>query len=175
MECEAIKTKFGGSMLYVASEKMLYVKESDRNGVETYVCYQTVLTHKKKKNSSNHCKCTSSVRLLSNGKCERMNTYIPHTDHPTHEVIAADKRRMQNIKEQCIYLKTNFPEDAHKVPNNRIFHREMSKLVLQLCRVYVFIVLSNCIQCKRIMLSNFGLHTLVYMCFPEKKQRGTIV
>lgn len=136
MECDLIKTKFGGNMLYVPSEKMLYVKESDRNGVETYVCYQTVLTHKKKKDRLSHCKCTSSVRLLPNGKCERMNAYIPHNAHPNHEVIAADKKRMGNMKEQCNYLKTNFPEDAHKMPNNRIFHREMSKLVLRLCCVF---------------------------------------
>lgn len=128
MDGELLKTKFGGNMLYVPSEKMLYVLEEGRNGV--YVCYQTVLTHKKKKDRMNHCKCTSRVRLLPNGKCERMNVYISHNDHPDHEILAADKRRMQNMKGQCQYLKTNFPEDAHKMPNRRIFQQEMLKLVL---------------------------------------------
>lgn len=117
-------------MLYVPSEKMLYVLESDRNNIQVYVCYQTVLTHKKKKDHANHCKCTSSVRLLSNDKCERMNAYIPHKAHPDHEILAADKRRMQNMKQNCDYLRKNFPEDAHKMPNRRIFQREISKLVL---------------------------------------------
>lgn len=129
MDCEIIKTKFGGNLLYVPCEKMLYVHTTDRNRVHVYVCYQTVLSDKKKKNHSNYCKCTSSVRLLSDKKCERMNIAIPHENHPNHEMLAADKRKMQNIKRNCQYLKENFMEDAHKVPNRRIFQREIAKYV----------------------------------------------
>lgn len=125
MECELIKTKFGGEMLYVPNEKMLYVYDCTRNDKRMFVCYQTVLANKKKKDHSIHSKCTSSVRLLPNGSCERMNVHIPHTTHPNHEIIAADKRKTQSMKEKCEYLKVNFTEDAHKIPNRRIFQREI--------------------------------------------------
>lgn len=127
MDFQIIKTQFGGDMLYVPSEKMLYVLKREANEVCSYICYQTVLTDKKKKNHSSHNKCNARVRLLEHGKCERMNALITHTAHPDHHQIAEDKIKMQNMKDKCQYLKVNFPEDAHKMPNRRIFQREIVK------------------------------------------------
>lgn len=127
MDYQIIKTQFGGEMVYVQDEKMLYVLKRDGNGAPSYICYQTVLTDRKKKDNSSHIGCTARIRLLANGKCERMNLHIPHTAHPDHQILAADKNKMQNIKERCQYLKKNFPEDAHTIPNKRIFQREAMK------------------------------------------------
>lgn len=127
MDFQIIKTQFGGDMLYVPYEKMMYVLKREANEVSSYICYQTVLTDKKKKNHLSHIKCNARVRLLKNGKCERMNDHITHTDHPDHQMIASDKIKLQNMKEKCQYLKTNFTEDAHKLPNRRIFQREIVK------------------------------------------------
>lgn len=122
-----MKTQFGGEMIFVPGEKMLYVLKREGNGARSYICYQTVLTDRKKKDHSSHVECTARIQLLANGKCERMNIHIPHTAHPDHQMIAADKGKIQNIKDQCQYLKTNFPEDAHKMPNRRIFERAIAK------------------------------------------------
>lgn len=128
MDCEIVKGKRGGDLLYVPSEKMLYVFDDERkDGTRVFKCYQSVLTHPKKSDHLNHIKCTSSVKLLENGKCERMNQYIQHTAHADHELLTADKKRMINMKMQCQYLKENHPEDAHKIPNRHIFEREISK------------------------------------------------
>lgn len=127
MDYQIIKSQFGGDMLYVPTEKMLYVLKRDANEVCSYICYQTVLTDKKKKNHSSHIKCNARVRLLTNGKCERMNVHITHTAHPDHQILSADKMKTRNMKEKCEYLKINFAEDAHKMPNRRIFQREIVK------------------------------------------------
>lgn len=95
--------------------------------LEYLFCYQMLLTNNKKKDHQSHKRCTSSVRLLPNGKCERMNVHIPHCTHPNHEKLATDKKKMQNMKEKCNYLKVNFAEDAYKIPNRRIFQREITQ------------------------------------------------
>lgn len=128
MNCEIIQGKFGGDLLYVPSEGMLYVFDGERSdGTRIFKCYQTVLTHPKKRDHLEHTKCNSTVRLLRNGKCERINKNVPHTVHPDHETLAADKKKMINMKAQCRYLRDNHPEDAHKIPNRHIFQKEISK------------------------------------------------
>lgn len=125
MQCEILKGKFGGDLIYVPCEKMLYVFEARRkNGIKIFVCYQTVLT---KTGEANHIKCSSRIRLLQNGTCERMNIYMPHTNHTDHELVVSDKKHMDNMKEQCKYLQENHPEDAHKISNRHIFQREIAK------------------------------------------------
>lgn len=126
MNCEIIKGKFGGDLLYVPSEQMLYTSSKDRNSYKEFVCYQTVLTDRKKKNSSNQIKCMSRVRLFPNGTCERINVCVPHTAHENHKILADDKRKMQRMKTTLHNLKENHPEDAHKIPNRHVFQREIS-------------------------------------------------
>lgn len=124
MECEIIKGKYGGDMLYVPSEQMFYTFEAERkDGTKIFVCYQTVLT----RNDSNQIKCSSRVRLFPNGTCERMDLFLPHTTHPDHEQLVRDKKSMHTMKEQCRYLRETHPEDAHKIPNRRIFERVITK------------------------------------------------
>lgn len=123
-----MKSQFGRDMLYVPGEEMLYVWNATRNGADEFVCYQTVLTHNKKKDHSDHIKCFARVRRLANAQtCQRMNENIPHTRHSTHKILAEDKMKKEAMKEKCQYLKTNFPEAAHRIPNRHIFQHEIVK------------------------------------------------
>lgn len=121
MDCEIIKTKFGGELLYVPEEKMLYTYKVERNNSKQFSCYQTILADTRKKKNENVPKCTSSVKLLPNGKCARVNINIPHTKHANHEMIAGDKRKMNNMVDVCENLRQNNPEDAHKIPSRHIY------------------------------------------------------
>lgn len=129
MNCEIIEGKFGGKLLYVPSEKMLYAKKCTRGNDETEIfeCYQATLTDKGKKDNSDHVPCTSRVRLRPDGTCERVNSHIPHTEHDDHQLIAADKKKMINMKNICRNLKENHPENSSRIPNKHIFQREISK------------------------------------------------
>lgn len=127
MQCEIIQSKFGGRLIYVPSERMLYSYKITRNGQDIFECYQTTLRHKNKKDVSNIIPCTSRVRLLPNGMCERVNVYIPHTKHVHHEMIAADKKKVVNMKSTCRILQENVPGNAHRIPNRHIFQREVVK------------------------------------------------
>lgn len=127
MECEIVKGKFGKDMLYVPCEQMLYVFESQRQNSKVFVCYQTILCDPKKKDNLNHVRCSSRVRLLRNGMCERMNTYIPHTAHPVHKMIADDKRSLENMKLWCRSLQEKLPQTVHRIPTRHIFQNEISK------------------------------------------------
>lgn len=125
MNFEIIKGKRGGDLLYVPSEKMLYVFKVERNGSKEFVCYQTIMTDTKKKDHEEHIPCTSRIRLLSTDICERSS--LPHTNHPNHQIIADDKKKVAIMKQNCQHLRENHPEAAHKIPNRHIFQREIAK------------------------------------------------
>lgn len=127
MEYENLEGKKGGRLIYVPSEKMIYAFKISRSGQDIFECYQKILTDRKKKDCMDHLKCTSRVRLLPNGLCERVNVHIPHTKHNVHELIAADKKRMQNMKATCRTLQENVPESAHRIANRDVFQREIAK------------------------------------------------
>lgn len=120
-------TKFGGELLYVPVEQMLYTFNAERNGMKEFVCYQTVLSDRRKKNSANAVKCTSRVKLMAHGKCQRMNENIPHTNHANHQMLAEDKKNMNSMTERCQNLRSNHPEDAFKIPTRHIFQHEIKK------------------------------------------------
>lgn len=100
---------------------MLYVHKGRKN---EYICYQDVLRSRK---NQDHPACTSRIRRLTNGLCERVNKNIPHSPHPDHEVIVSDKKIMESVVQKCQALKLNHPEDAFKIPNRHIFQREIAK------------------------------------------------
>lgn len=124
MEYQIVKSKFGKELLYVPSEKMLYTWKGRKN---EYICYQHVLKDSKKKNHEKHLACSSRIRRLSNGQCERINVNIQHSAHPDHEIIVSDKRIMEIVVQQCESLKENHPEDAHRIPNRHILQRQVSR------------------------------------------------
>lgn len=124
MEYQVIKTKFGKDSIYVPFEKMLYISKGRPN---EYICYQSVLSDKKKKGHESHLPCSARIRCLPNGKCERQNVYVQHTAHPNHERIGSDKQIMNEICRKAETLRIDHPHDAHRVPNRHIFQREVAR------------------------------------------------
>lgn len=124
MEYQIVTSKFGKDHVYVPSEKMLYVSKGREN---EYICYQTILTDKKKKDHEKHLSCSARIRCLPNGKCERQNVFIQHTAHPNHERIVTDKQLMNEVLRKAENLRLDFPQDAHRVPNRHIFQRELAR------------------------------------------------
>lgn len=59
MDYQIIKTKFGKDSVYVPSEKMLYVSKGREN---EYICYQTILSDRKKKDHDMHIPCSARIR-----------------------------------------------------------------------------------------------------------------
>lgn len=140
MEYQKILSKFGKESIYVPAEKMLYVSKG-RTG--EFICYQTVLADRKKKGHENHIKCSARIRCLPNGTCKRQNEYVQHTSHPNHERIVSDKQVMRNIVTKAEELRTNYVDDAGRMPNRHIFQREVARYSTKLrCSAYRQIWLS---------------------------------
>lgn len=81
----------------------------------------------KKADHGEHLACTSRIRRLPNGLCERVNVNIPHTAHEDHQIIVSDKKIMENVGRKCERLREDHPEDAHKIPGRHIFQREIAR------------------------------------------------
>lgn len=124
MEFQKIKTKFGKESIYVPSEKMLYVSKGRES---EFICYQSVLSDRKKKGNEMHLTCTARIRCLANGTCERQNVYVQHTSHPNHEKIVSDKQIMVNTIRKTEQLRDDYGDDAGRVPNRHIFQREVAR------------------------------------------------
>lgn len=124
MEYLVIKTKFGKDSIFVPSEKMLYVSKGRE---QEFICYQSVLADSKKKDQRNHIPCSARIRLLPNGTCERKNVFVPHSAHLNHESIVIDKKIMENVVQKAVKLRTDYAEDAYRVPNRHIFQREVAR------------------------------------------------
>lgn len=118
----------GSSLIYVPSEKLLYILKSKRRGKEVYICYQSILfvpKKRKQRRNKDQSSCSARIRLLQDGTCEKMNA--EHTCHTDHEQIVRDMNKTNNMKAKCQTLKNNHPEDAHKISARNIFQREMKK------------------------------------------------
>lgn len=117
--------RYGSILLYSYSDKCLYVKKSTRKcGQESWICYQSVLSDKKVKNSANIVKCTARVTIFNNTG-ERNS--IPHTAHDSHEILFKDIVSKNNMVETCKFLKENVEESSHKIAMNDIYCHEMKK------------------------------------------------
>lgn len=116
----------GSNLLYVSSQKMLYVLKVERNGSKQYICYQTILSASKKNADNNNqpC-CTARVRILPDGTCEKMS--LPHTTHDNHEQVMADMNKINKMKTQCQSLKDDHADDARRIPTRHIYQRVISK------------------------------------------------
>lgn len=112
----------GGKLLYLKDEKNLYVRKNFENGVETFICYQTIMH---KGNKIDHLNCTARVKLDENKICTRNK--IVHTKHESHEIHYRDLETLNAIKENCRMLQKIIPITAHKVSAKEIFLQEMAK------------------------------------------------
>lgn len=157
MEYEIIDGKrFNGNknkvskLLWVPREKHLYVKKVTRNDKTEFICYQTILTNRKKKvridftilyfkpifryffqslkNTEGVLKCTARAILHPDGRL--IENSITHTPHESHESLYHDILTANEIKNKCHVAKVTFPDSAHKISEKSIFYRELAMWAL---------------------------------------------
>lgn len=112
-------------LLFLLSEKCLFVQNNDRNGKKEYQCYQRILIANKKNDSDKGnlhalmaCKARASV--TTDGICYRNHTN--HTQHATHEKIFSTLEKMNEIKDVCETVGAHLP--THKISTKHIFYAE---------------------------------------------------
>lgn len=127
MDYQIVKGKREDSeLLYVPSEKILYVKKVERNDCQVYICYQTILSSPKKKTPGNfHPKCTARVTLDHSGTLTKNS--IEHTLHENHDHIYADMKSVNNIKTAIRSLRNEYPEIVHNISVENIFYKEFAR------------------------------------------------
>lgn len=125
MEYSFLRGKRDGKneLLYVHSEKMLYVLKDIKRGKKIFICYETIL--KKKSIKKGEHICTSRVTIDLNGKCTKNR--IDHTSHENHEEIMRDCNSLNTIKSKCKRLQKEYPVSSHKITVKDIFLDEMAK------------------------------------------------
>lgn len=125
MEFVTVKGRKGGNLYYVIEDDHLYVRKTLKKSGRTYlICYESVL----KKRDSNNQICSARCTLDEvNRTCYRNMT--PHTSHDNHGVMFRDLQSFNAMKDHCIYLGSNFPFSARKVPIKEIYLAEMAKYV----------------------------------------------
>lgn len=107
-----------GCLLYLKSEKHLFVRKETKNNRTYWVCYDTI------KSGAGSCKSRCIVDEKTK-KCNRNDT--PHGAHENHELDFKDLVSLNAMKDHCRYLAQNFPYSAHKIPIKAIFMAEMIK------------------------------------------------
>lgn len=127
----------GSDLVYVPSEKCLYVYKRTRDGAKYFICYQTVLSKPTKRppaRKEDRCDCKGSIKLNPDGS---LNVMSNHVTHNNHDSIMKDMQKAENIKKSCRTLRDEYAEDAHRIPAKHIFQREISKYIS-----FLFICLS---------------------------------
>lgn len=115
-------------LLYIFSEKKLYVRKVKRNGATEFICYETIFGKNEKKNHHSENKCTARTKLFPNDMLKRMN--VQHSCSIDHEMIRRDLDRRTNMKNKCKSLKKDFPEESHKFSSRFIFQRETARYTI---------------------------------------------
>lgn len=111
------------TLLYIPSEKNLYVKNSSMEGVQRYVCYQKVLRKNPQlKDLTPICYARLSIK---NGECYRNTT--PHACHDDHRYIYEDMVTANQIKNTCKQLHEILGESARAIDTRKIFNKELAK------------------------------------------------
>lgn len=108
------------TLLYVPSEKHLYVRKSSGKGSVYLVCYDTIVS----KNEIHKTTCSARCQLKQK-TCVR--TAAPHTHHDNDEIIYNDLVSLNAMKSSYRLLAKNFPLSAKKIPIKEIFLMEMAK------------------------------------------------
>lgn len=111
------------TLLYIPSEKNLYVKNSTMKGVQRYVCYQKIL-RKNSKNKDSTPLCYARI-TMKEGNCYRTNA--PHARHDDHQHIYEDMLTSNRIKSTCKQLREILGESARAIDTRKIFNQELAK------------------------------------------------
>lgn len=114
-----------GELLYVPTEKHLYVKKAERNGGVDYICYQTILLKNKENSKKKLPTCTSRVKVTTDGKCK--GKLIPHTNHDNHEAIYKDLKTRNAFLDKVVTVNDVLEGLSVKVSNRDIFTLELAK------------------------------------------------
>lgn len=126
MEYVPIKGFRGGNLIYIPEDRHLYVRRTTKAGRVYFVCYDTVLTKRLKKQEPNFQECGARCTLNeSTGLCSKKASC--HRDHENHDVIFRDLQSLNTMKDKCRYLAENFPFSARRIPIKEIFLAEMAK------------------------------------------------
>lgn len=110
------------TLLYIISEKNLYVKNSSKNGVQRYVCYQKILRKDPNKKDEPMCSARANVK---DSKCYRNN--VPHSCHENYQHIHSDMLTGNQIKANCQQLREILGESARAINARKIFNQEIAK------------------------------------------------
>lgn len=111
------------TLVYVPSEKNLYVKNSTTKDVQRYVCYQKIL-RRGPQNGDVIPMCYARI-TMKNGNCYRTNA--PHAPHGDHEHIYADMLTANKIKGTCKQLREVLAESARAIDTRKMFNMELAK------------------------------------------------
>lgn len=114
----------GNDLLYLHDEKHLFVQKHNRNGQIEYTCYQQLLNQEYSTNVPPITECTAKS-IVRDGRCRR--NAVAHQDHPNHELVFADLKSLNAMKEKCRNLKEWCPNSSHKISAKEIFMVELSK------------------------------------------------
>lgn len=114
----------GSKLIYIHREKCLYLKQNERGGKRTYICYQKVLS-KRQLDGEDHTKCTACVVIGRNDECFRNKTH--HTSHKNHRGIYDSLCSIKNMKNKCLLIQNNFPLSGRKISAKEIFCEEIAK------------------------------------------------
>lgn len=112
-------------IIWVPTDKCLYVRKESRRGCDEYICYQTILGDAKKKNILNIPMCTCRVKIdIATGKL--LPRKKSHTAHNDHELLYKDMKSKNKITDDVIAISEACKGLSIKVPINDIFTREIA-------------------------------------------------
>lgn len=112
------------NLLYNFADNCLYVKKVVRpNENVEWICYQTVLI--KNNDNQNQLKCTARVIIKPDGTLTRNK--VGHSKHCDHSCNYQDMVLVNNMKDQCDYVRSNLNSVSHKISALDIFLQEMKK------------------------------------------------
>lgn len=114
-----------GSLLWSPDEDYLYFKKCERGGKIVYECYQTML-RKRKNIETLTPACTADV-FVSDGVCKRRKK--------EHIQLFNDLQTRCAINETYLSLREQCQDLCMSIPAQKIFTRELSKLVLFHCYI----------------------------------------
>lgn len=103
-------------LLYLPTERCLFVKNHERRGNREFRCYQRILSSSDKSQP----KCYACARINNSNKCFRND--VNHSHHKIHGTIFKSLRIINRIKDVCAIAGADLP--THKVSTKQIFYVE---------------------------------------------------
>lgn len=103
-------------LLYLPTERCLFVQNNERRGNREFQCYQRILSSSDKSQP----KCYARAQIDKNNECFRND--VDHSNHKDHKSILKSLTVMNKIKDICAKAGAVLP--THKVSTKQIFYVE---------------------------------------------------